>query len=187
MTSRATPPLSDIPPPALRPRACAGSSNMRPISTRCRPNLIAHHINAIQAIVKRTHQARYRLNGQRTEPAIARRRRRIPRLRQSRPSRAPRSDSRAEHRAGGVMRRDSVQLSNPSLRGAQRRSNPSRGVKKEWIASSRSLSSGAHSRDPLAPRNDVDIVARTTSPSRSAPVVVLSSARRGRGERALLF
>jgi hypothetical protein len=23
-----------------------------------------------------------------------------------------------------------------------------------WIASSRSLSSGAHSRDPLAPRND---------------------------------
>jgi hypothetical protein len=24
--------------------------------------------------------------------------------------------------------------------------------KKEWIASSRSLSSGAHSRDPLAPR-----------------------------------
>jgi hypothetical protein len=24
----------------------------------------------------------------------------------------------------------------------------------EWIASSRSLSSGAHSRDPLAPRND---------------------------------
>src|SRR6476661_10004086 len=26
--------------------------------------------------------------------------------------------------------------------------------KEEWIASSRSLSSGAHSRDPLAPRND---------------------------------
>jgi hypothetical protein len=26
--------------------------------------------------------------------------------------------------------------------------------KKEWIASSRSLPSGAHSRDPLAPRND---------------------------------
>jgi hypothetical protein len=25
-------------------------------------------------------------------------------------------------------------------------------VKKEWIASSRSLSSGAHSRDPLAPQ-----------------------------------
>ena len=28
------------------------------------------------------------------------------------------------------------------------------GDKKECIASSRSLSSGAHSRDPLAPRND---------------------------------
>src|ERR1700694_6012533 len=27
-------------------------------------------------------------------------------------------------------------------------------AKKVWIASSRSLSSGAHSRDPLAPRND---------------------------------
>jgi hypothetical protein len=27
-------------------------------------------------------------------------------------------------------------------------------AKKRWIASSRSLSSGAHSRDPLAPRND---------------------------------
>jgi hypothetical protein len=27
-------------------------------------------------------------------------------------------------------------------------------AKEEWIASSRSLSSGAHSRDPLAPRND---------------------------------
>jgi hypothetical protein len=35
-----------------------------------------------------------------------------------------------------------------------KRSNPSRAGKKEWIASSRSLSSGAHSRDPLAPRND---------------------------------
>jgi hypothetical protein len=27
-------------------------------------------------------------------------------------------------------------------------------TEKVWIASSRSLSSGAHSRDPLAPRND---------------------------------
>jgi len=27
-------------------------------------------------------------------------------------------------------------------------------TKEGWIASSRSLSSGAHSRDPLAPRND---------------------------------
>jgi hypothetical protein len=40
----------------------------------------------------------------------------------------------------------------PSLRAE--RSNPSCSVKKEWIAASRSLSSGAHSRDPLAPRND---------------------------------
>jgi hypothetical protein len=37
----------------------------------------------------------------------------------------------------------------PSLRA--KRSNPSFRAKKEWIASSRSLSSGAHSRDPLAP------------------------------------
>jgi len=29
-----------------------------------------------------------------------------------------------------------------------------RAAKKAWIASSRSLSSGARSRDPLAPRND---------------------------------
>jgi hypothetical protein len=29
-----------------------------------------------------------------------------------------------------------------------------RGTAARWIASSRSLSSGAHSRDPLAPRND---------------------------------
>ena len=39
-------------PPAPPPKACAGSSSTRPISTRCRPNLIAHHINAIQAIVR---------------------------------------------------------------------------------------------------------------------------------------
>src|SRR6266851_6278071 len=40
----------------------------------------------------------------------------------------------------------------PSLRGAKRRSNPSLLSGARWIAS-RSLSSGAHSRDPLA-RND---------------------------------
>jgi hypothetical protein len=33
------------------------------------------------------------------------------------------------------------------------------GRKKDWIASSRSLSSGAHSRDPLAPRNDEAVAA----------------------------
>src|SRR4051812_1191907 len=38
----------------------------------------------------------------------------------------------------------------PSLRA--KRSNPSHCTKEAWIAS-RSLSSGAHSRDPLAPRN----------------------------------
>jgi hypothetical protein len=35
----------------------------------------------------------------------------------------------------------------------RQQSNPS-GNQKAWIASSRSLSSGAHSRDPLAPCND---------------------------------
>src|SRR3954447_2844210 len=40
----------------------------------------------------------------------------------------------------------------PSLRGGKRRSNPSRGITESWIAL-RSLSSGAHSRDPVA-RND---------------------------------
>src|SRR3979490_428814 len=40
----------------------------------------------------------------------------------------------------------------PSLRGAKRRSNPCFLCAARWIAS-RSLSSGAHSRDPLA-RND---------------------------------
>ena len=36
--SRVTPPLSDTPLPGLPPRACAGSSSTRPISTRCRPS-----------------------------------------------------------------------------------------------------------------------------------------------------
>ncbi len=52
MTSRATPPPSASPPPARPPKACAASSNTRPISARCRPELITHHINAIQAIVR---------------------------------------------------------------------------------------------------------------------------------------
>ena len=52
MTSRAMPPPSDFPPPAPPPRACAGSSNTRPISTQVPSDLIAHHINAIQAIVR---------------------------------------------------------------------------------------------------------------------------------------
>ena len=52
MTSRATPPLSDILPPAPPPRASAGSSSTRPISAEVPSELIAHHINAIQAIVR---------------------------------------------------------------------------------------------------------------------------------------
>jgi hypothetical protein len=51
----------------------------------------------------------------------------------------------------------------PSLR-AQAKQSISAAQKKEWIAS-RSLSSGAHSRDPLA-RNDVATIPHTTSPSR---------------------
>jgi hypothetical protein len=37
-----------------------------------------------------------------------------------------------------------------------------------WIASSRSLSSGAHSRDPLAPRNDDVAYARLFARIKSA-------------------
>src|SRR5712671_3796747 len=44
------------------------------------------------------------------------------------------------------------EIRKPSLRGAERRSNPSFLCAARWIAS-RSLSSGAHLRDPLA-RND---------------------------------
>ncbi len=50
----------------------------------------------------RAHQARHRLDRERTEPAIARRRRRISQARQPRPPRAPRSHSCAEHCAGGL-------------------------------------------------------------------------------------
>ena len=56
-------------------------------------------------------------------------------------------DSGEKHAAG--MR---VHVSSPSLRA--KRSNPALPQKESWIASSRSLSSGARSRDPLAPRND---------------------------------
>ena len=76
-TSRATPPPSASPPPAPPPKACAGSSSTRPISTRCRPNLIAHHINAIQAIVRERTKLDTAGHRRRTEPAAARHRRRI--------------------------------------------------------------------------------------------------------------
>jgi hypothetical protein len=47
------------------------------------------------------------------------------------------------------------------------RSEAIQGHKKDWIASSRSLSSGAHSRDPLAPRNDDEIQLNLDSSSSS--------------------
>jgi hypothetical protein len=39
-----------------------------------------------------------------------------------------------------------------------------------WIASSRSLSSGAHSRDPLAPRND-EVAGAPVTPNISISVI----------------
>jgi hypothetical protein len=45
-----------------------------------------------------------------------------------------------------------------------------------WIAS-RSLSSGAHSRDPLA-RNDVELQTRIRNPRRDAPEALLESLAR---------
>jgi len=56
----------------------------------------------------------------------------------------------------GAMRREIAKVYLPSLRGAKRRSNPF--LLALWIAS-RSLSSGAHSRDPLA-RNDEEKLRR---------------------------
>jgi HPt (histidine-containing phosphotransfer) domain-containing protein len=60
-------------------------------------NLIAHHINAIQAIVRE----RTKLD---VEPAIARRRRRVSHAGQSRPARASRSHPCPEPRARGLRR-----------------------------------------------------------------------------------
>src|SRR3977135_3719634 len=70
---------------------------------------------------------------------------------------------------GSPRRRDSV--SRPSLRGAQRRSNPFFLYAARWIAS-RSLSSGAHSRDPLARNDDKSRHTFATSP-RDAPEALL--------------
>ncbi len=42
----------------------------------------------------------------------------------------------------------------PAIRHCERSEAIQRWIRELWIASSRSLSSGAHSRDPLAPRND---------------------------------
>jgi len=42
----------------------------------------------------------------------------------------------------------------PIIRHCERSETIQSAANEEWIASSRSLSSGARSRDPLAPRND---------------------------------
>jgi hypothetical protein len=68
----------------------------------------------------------------------------------------------------------------PSLRA--KRSNPSRSTKKEWIASSRSLSSGAHSRDPLVPRNDGDTLPHSRGAIRPSYTRIVRPKNRGRGE-----
>src|SRR5205809_299436 len=70
-------------------------------------------------------------------------------------------------RAAGMRRRVS------SLRGAKRRSNPVL-YAALWIAS-RSLSSGAHSRDPLA-RNDGE---RPEAKNADLPVLLLDKGRKG--------
>src|SRR2546429_3108976 len=59
----------------------------------------------------------------------------------------------------------------------------SEAIHSSFFATSRSLSSGAHSRDPLA-RNDVAMVLDTPSPPRrdEPEALLLSSAQRGRGE-----
>jgi hypothetical protein len=55
--------------------------------------------------------------------------------------------------------------------------------KQEWIASSRSLSSGAHSRDPLAPRNDVETQFRDLAAhcARALPEIFLTLHSEGAG------
>ena len=71
-------------------------------------NLIAHHINAIQAIVRERTKLDTAGHRRRTQPVAARHRRRISDPRQPRPPRASRSDPGAEHRSGGVRRHSSV-------------------------------------------------------------------------------
>ena len=64
----------------------------------------------------------------------------------------PSWDEREMHNSGASRRGIEKSCRQSSLRA--KRSNPFLPAMMEWIASSRSLSSGAHSRDPLAPRND---------------------------------
>ena len=76
----------------------------------------------------------------------------------SRQSRCAQGSSQARGRSGdagvAAVRKARHCRGAPSLRGALATSNPSIVRAVLWIASSRSLSPGAHSRDPLAPRND---------------------------------
>ena len=53
--------------------------------------------------------------------------------------------------ASGASRREKVDA---RQRHCERSEAIHQAEKQEWIALSRSLSSGAHSRDPLAPRNE---------------------------------
>jgi hypothetical protein len=69
--------------------------------------------------------------------------------------------------------------STPSLRGAKRRSNPFFLYVARWIAS-RSLSSGAHSRDPLA-RNDVEKAQHRIPAARFARVLLKSPPLKSEG------
>ena len=56
------------------------------------------------------------------------------------------------------LKRDDSELNWPHLLRHCERSEAIQSRKKDWIASSRSLSSGAHSRDPLTPRNNDQIL-----------------------------
>src|SRR5260370_40945350 len=61
-------------------------------------------------------------------------------------------DSRRDARALIVLASERVGTKRRPMTGSAKQSI----IATNWIASSRSLSSGAHSRDPLAPRNDVE-------------------------------
>jgi hypothetical protein len=67
-----------------------------------------------------------------------------------------------------------------SLRGAKRRSNPSFFPVVLWIAS-RSLSSGAHSRDPVARNDDTSSAVIVRESGRSSIPETLMIESRGRG------
>ena len=102
MTSRATPPPSDIPSAGAAAESLCRIIEHAPELAEVPSDLIAHHINAIQAIVRERTKLDTVGMASDAEPATARRRRRISHARQSRPPRASRSHPRAEHRAGRI-------------------------------------------------------------------------------------